>query len=98
MNPTAQRFNEFDESSLTGYEKDGEIIYQDSFGNVNDRESMELASKNHRCGYVNAERQTVIGFEYDMALPFSEGIACVALARKYGFIYKSGSWVAEPIY
>lgn len=98
LNLTAQRFKNFDIQSLIGHEKDGEIIFEDGSGNVYDKESIELASKNHRCGYVNAERQTVIGFDYDMALPFSEGIACVAIGGKYGFIDKTAAWVTKPDY
>lgn len=98
LNPTAQGFKKFDIRSLVGYEKDGEIIFEDRSGNVYDRESMELASMNHRCGYVNADRQVVIGFDFDMALPFSEGIACVAVGGTYGFIDKLGAWIAPPVY
>lgn len=98
LNKTAQRFKDFDPSNLTGYEKHGKIIFEDRHGNVYDREQNNLASLNHRCGYVNNQGQTVIGFNYDMAFPFKEGLACVCVDSKYGFINKKGEWVVKPTF
>jgi hypothetical protein len=98
LNSTAQSFKDFDTANLIGYEKGDKIIFEDHFGNIYDKESMALASMNHRCGYVNGERQTVIEFKYDMAFPFSEWLACVCINLKYGFIDKKGDYVILPIY
>jgi len=49
-------------------------------------------------GYVNTLNEVVIEMKYDMAFPFVDGIACVAIDSKFGFINPKGEFVISPIY
>lgn len=47
-------------------------------------------------GYVNLSGEIEIPFQFDYALPFSDGMAVVQVNGKFGYIDKSGTMVLEP--
>lgn len=50
-------------------------------------EGVMSASKNKKYGYIDSLNKVVIDFQYDYAINFSEGLACVKNAtNKYGYI------------
>jgi len=98
LNPTAKKFNDYEPGVLQGYREHGNMIWKDSAGNIFDRESIDLASKNHKCGYINLQNEIVIPLKYDMAFNFKEGLACVCNNNKFGFIDSSGNLIIEYKY
>jgi hypothetical protein len=46
--------------------------------------------KNNLFGYINENGEQMIAPAYEVALPFSEGLAVVSLNNKYGYINKAG--------
>lgn len=94
----SREFNSFEKENSLENENDEAIDVEEFLATINDSDLLEDDSEKRRFGYVNTEGQTVIGFEFDLAEPFSEGLASVAVGIKYGFIDKIGSWVVEPIY
>ena len=46
--------------------------------------------KSTKWGYCNQSKEIIIPCKYDVATPFSEGLAAVVLNNKYGFIDKEG--------
>ncbi len=51
-----------------------------------------------KSGYINADGNVVIDFQYDEAYPFSEGLAVVRIGDNYGYIDRTGKMVIEPKY
>ena len=49
-------------------------------------------------GFVNKDGEIVVGFEYEDAHPFSEGLAAVYDGEGWGFINKSGDIVIDCVY
>ena len=49
-------------------------------------------------GYIKMDDQEITGYIYEMAYPFSEGLACVRLEGKYGYIDDKGETVLPFIY
>lgn len=49
-------------------------------------------------GFVDENGNVVIGYKYDSAGPFSEGLARVARGKKFGYVNKSGEEVIPCIY
>ncbi|HLY27316.1 MAG TPA: WG repeat-containing protein [Aggregatilineales bacterium] len=47
-------------------------------------------------GYVDQKSRFIIAPQYDVAHPFSEGLAAVDVANKCGYIDKTGQMVIEP--
>ncbi|MBR3446421.1 MAG: WG repeat-containing protein [Oscillospiraceae bacterium] len=70
--------------------------------------SNEYSFAEHKCGYADLQGNIVIPQKFDAAWPFQEGIALVGIMEegddpwnpvtKYGFIDKSGNYIAEPQY
>lgn len=48
-----------------------------------------------RFGYLNKQGKTVIPFQFDSAMPFSEGVACVSKDKLFGFIDENGNYIFE---
>lgn len=54
------------------------------------------ARKDGKFGFINQQGQVVIGFEFDGAYSFSEGLAGVFMGGKVGFIDTIGNMVITP--
>lgn len=52
--------------------------------------------KDGRAGYLNAKGEVVIEPQFDVASPFSEGLARASKDKLSGFIDKRGEWVIPP--
>lgn len=98
LNPTAQQIKDYEPGVLRGYVDKGVLVLKDKNGHTFDSESLMLAAQNHKCGYVNINREVAIDFKYDMAFPFHEGLACVCVDSKFGFIDKEGKWAIEATF
>ncbi len=57
---------------------------------------LTLRSKNGKVGFIDASGEFKIPPTFDQALPFSEGLAAVAVGNKWGFIGTGGEFVIEP--
>ena len=53
---------------------------------------------NDKYGYKDAGGKVVVEPKYDLAYPFTEGVAAVRLAGKYGYLNESGKEVVSPKY
>jgi hypothetical protein len=53
-------------------------------------------SCSEKIGYVDRFGKQVIPATYDLARPFSEGLAAVSIGHKWGFINKSGTVQIQP--
>src|SRR5207244_543608 len=51
------------------------------------------AKKRGKWGYINLEKNTMIGFKYDDAMEFSEGLATAKLHNHYGVINIAGKTI-----
>lgn len=49
-------------------------------------------------GYVDANGQLVIPYQFDDAFQFSDGLGCVSVGGKFGYINHQGEYVIEPTY
>jgi hypothetical protein len=80
--------------------KSGEMVIEPQFGNLVGtmfREGLSSVAYPHgRFGYINTEGAIVIPMQFEMAQPFSEGLAAVRINSKWGYIDKSGKFVIEP--
>ena len=80
--------------------KNDEMIMEPQFGNFGTttfREGLAaVAFVNGKYGYVNAQGEQVIPMQFELAQPFSEGLAAVSLNGKWGYIDKTGKLVIEP--
>lgn len=54
--------------------------------------------KQHKCGYLDRNGDVAIEPKFDLAKPFSEGLAAVQVNGKWGFINPEGEMVIEPKY
>ncbi|MCX7652590.1 MAG: WG repeat-containing protein [Bacteroidia bacterium] len=61
-------------------------------------EDLIVVKENDRYGYINTKGEQIIPCQYEDALPFSEGLAPVAIGKKWGYIDKSGKEVIRPEY
>lgn len=98
LNPTAQKIKDYDPGILKGYINKGVLVLKDKNGDTFDGESLMLSAQNHKCGYVNVNREVAIDFQYDMAFPFHEGFACVCVDSKFGYIDEKGRWDVVSIF
>jgi hypothetical protein len=79
--------------------KCGEMVIAPQFLNtgVQFREGLAAVCYPHgKFGYINTEGVLVIPMQFEMALPFSEGLAAVRIDSKWGYIDKTGKFVVEP--
>ena len=80
--------------------KTGEMVVEPQFGNflgVGFHEGLSVVAYPHgRFGYINTEGAVVIPMEFEMAQPFSDGMAAVRVDSKWGYIDKSGKFVIKP--
>jgi len=49
-----------------------------------------------RFGYINTEGAIVIPMQFEIAQPFSDGLAAVRVDSKWGYIDKTGKFVIKP--
>ncbi len=49
-------------------------------------------------GYIDKEGKYVVNPQFDNAMLFSEGIACVEVDNKFGYISEDGKYLINPIY
>jgi hypothetical protein len=57
---------------------------------------MARSRMNGKCGYINKSGEMVIKPQFDLAFPFSEGIAQVHVGIGIGYIGKSGKFIWQP--
>jgi hypothetical protein len=55
-----------------------------------------VAYPHGKFGYINTAGAIVIPMQFEMALPFSDGLAAVKVDSKWGYIDKTGKFVIEP--
>lgn len=58
--------------------------------------SLFLIIENNKYGYINSSGTIVIKPQFDVAFPFSEGLALVESNEKYGYINEKGVFVIKP--
>ena len=69
-------------------------------GEKNDTSEVFLfpARQGEKWGYINQSGEVVIYFQFDEALPFSDGLACVRKdddnSRKWGFVDVTGKTIS----
>ena len=49
-----------------------------------------------KCGFIDVSGRTVIGFQFDEAEAFSQGLAAVRVGEQWGYINKFGRYVIQP--
>lgn len=86
-----------------GYiDKEGRMIVPqfDAAGNFS--EGMAWVSKDEKYGFINKAGEVVVGFDYDNAYNFSEGLARVKIGEwpdsKYGYVDKNGEVAIGFVY
>lgn len=86
--------------SIIGFiNKSGETVIEPQFLNSGTRFNEGLAVVNYphgKAGYINHEGAIVIPMQFEMAQPFSDGLAAVRVESKWGYIDKTGKFVIEP--
>jgi len=94
--------------ALAGYEylligfvnKNGEMVIEPQFGNLVGTGFSEglsvVAYEWGKFGYINTEGAIVIPMQFEMAQPFSDGLAAVRVDSKWGYIDKTGNFVIKP--
>jgi hypothetical protein len=90
----------FDHNLVGFINKSGEMVIEPQFGFLAPtvfREGLSAVAYPHgKYGYINTQGAIVIPMQYEMAQPFSEGLAAVRVNSKWGFIDKTGKLVIEP--
>lgn len=79
--------------------KSGEMVIEPQFLNSGTRFNEGLAMVNYphgKAGYINTEGAIVIPMQFEMAQPFSDGLAAVRVDSKWGYIDKTGKFVIKP--
>ena len=79
--------------------KSGEMVIEPQFHNTGTRfnEGLAVVAYPHgKSGYINHEGVIVIPMQFQMAQPFSDGLAAVRVESKWGYIDKTGKFVIEP--
>lgn len=80
--------------------KNGEMVIEPQFGNLVGTGFSEglsvVAYQWGKFGYINTEGAIVIPMQFEMAQPFSDGLAAVRVDSKWGYIDKTGKFVIEP--
>jgi hypothetical protein len=89
------------EHNLIGFvNKSGEMVIEPQFGNIGGvgfHEGLSVVSYPHgKFGYINTEGAIVIPMQFEMAQPFSDGLAAVSVDSKWGYIDKTGKFVIKP--
>lgn len=56
----------------------------------------ECGGKFNLCGYLNRDGQQAIARQFEVALPFNEGLAGVCIDGTFGFIDRTGTLVVSP--
>lgn len=54
--------------------------------------------QNGKYGYINTDFKMVIAPQFDGAMRFNEGLACVKVGDKWGFVNLMGEFVIQPTY
>lgn len=98
LSERAKLMSEYKPGVIVGHLENGKIVYRDKNGFKFNKKDFELTSKNHSCGYVDVKRNVVIGFQFELAFPFKEGLACVCIQSKFGYINKKGEFVIDAKY
>lgn len=63
------------------------------------RQGLALVFKSEKYGFVGLDGKVAISLKFDFAYSFTpEGVACVSLDYKYGYINQRGRWWERPIY
>ena len=79
--------------------KSGEMVIEPQFLNnaTPFREGLSAVCYPHgKYGYINTEGVLVIPMQFEVAQPFSDGLAAVRVDSKWGYIDKTGKFVIEP--
>ena len=90
----------FDYDLIGFVNKSGEMVIEPQFGNIMGtwfNEGLSAVAYPHgKYGYINREGAIVIPMQFDVAQPFSDGLAAVRVESKWGYIDKIGKFVIEP--
>jgi hypothetical protein len=89
------------EYSLIGFvNNSGEMVIEPQFGNLAGAGFSEgmsvVAYAWGKFGYINTDGAIVIPMQFEMAQPFSDGLAAVRVDSQWGYIDKTGKFVIEP--
>jgi hypothetical protein len=55
-----------------------------------------MASLSSQCGYIDAQGEVIIPFQYSAAFNFNGGLARVVQDGKHGYINKIGEYIWQP--
>ena len=90
----------FDHDLLGFVNKSGEMVIEPQFGNIGGigfHDGLSVVCYPHgKFGYINTEGAMVIPMQFEMAQPFSDGLAAVRVDSKWGYIDKTGKFVIRP--
>ena len=90
----------FDHDRIGFVNKSGEMVIEPQFGNIGGvgfHEGLSVVTfPQGKFGYVNTEGTVVIPMQFEMAQPFSDGLAAVSVDSKWGYIDKTGKFVIKP--
>lgn len=90
----------FDYDLIGFVNKSGEMVIEPQFGNLIGAGFSEglsvVAFRWGKFGYINTEGVIVVPMRFEMAQPFSDGLAAVRVDSKWGYIDKTGKFVIEP--
>lgn len=90
----------FDYDLIGFVNKSGEMVIEPQFGNLMGTGFSEglsvVAYPWGKFGYINTEGAIVIPMQFEVAQPFSDGLAAVRVNSKWGYIDKTGKFVIEP--
>ena len=90
----------FEHDRMGFVNKSGEMVIEPQFGNmlgIGFREGLSVVTFLHgKFGYINTEGSIVIPMQFEMAQPFSDGLAAVRVDSKWGYIDKTGKFVIQP--
>jgi WG containing repeat len=90
----------FERNRIGFVNKSGEMVIEPQFGYIGAvgfHDGLSVVAYPHgRFGYINTEGTMVIPMQFEMAQPFSDGLAAVRVDSKWGYIDKTGKFVIKP--
>jgi hypothetical protein len=80
-----------------------QVIYTDysfvrsgEFASFSEGFAPACEGKTKKCGFINKSGNVVVALQFEVVLPFSEGLAAVRIGDRFGFINKIGKVVINP--
>lgn len=90
----------FERNRIGFVNKSGEMVIEPQFGYIGAvgfHDGLSVVAYSHgRFGYINTEGTVVVPMQFEMAQPFSDGLAAVRVDSKWGYIDKTGKFVIKP--